>query len=414
MSFTLLRCGAPPETVDALPTETLRCIASPPDSEAIARLAIDALGEPIGLPPLPLCITPDDYVAIAVGHDVPESAALVTGVIAALSAAGIDRKRVRVVAANPRDEATLRDGLSQEIETGVRLEAHNPEGGDDLCFAGLTKSERPLMVNRSVFEADVVLPLSAEATAGDLTATDDAGGAYDGLFPDFFDQETIDRVRKVRTVQDAGQGPEKRREVRRKEADQAGWLVGAPLVLRAVPGPGGGVAAVLAGEPASVAEQAAASSNEAWRTPLIETADVVLAIVSGGAGQQTWASVGRALAAAERLAGPGAVIAVWSDLDEPIGEKLMLLADVEDRDRVAAELSAESGDEALAAWRVLQALDRGPVFLHSRLEADTVETLGLAPVANAEEMLRMLSRFGSCTVLEEAQHVNFDSPVEVS
>ncbi|QDT68920.1 hypothetical protein MalM25_18460 [Planctomycetes bacterium MalM25] len=412
MPVTLLRCGAPPESVEALPPETLRCVATPPDGEAIARLVIDALGEPIGLPALPLCVTPDDYVAIAVGHDVPESAALVIGVIAALTAAGIDRPRVRVVAAHPRDEATLSEGLAQETSSGVRLEVHDPAGGDDLCFAGLAKGDRPLMVNRSIFEADVVVPLSAEATAGDLTATDDAGGAYDGLFPDFFDQETIDRVRKVRTVQDASLGSETRRTTRRAESDQAGWLVGAPLVLRAVPGPGGGVAAVLAGDPEQVAERAAAASSEAWRTPLIETADVVLAIVSGGPGQQTWTAVGRALAAAERLAGPGAVLAVWSDLEEPIGEKLMRLADVEDRDRVASELAAESGDEALAAWRVLQAIDRGPVFLRSKLDADAVETLGLAPVGNAEEMQRLVGRFPNSTVLEEAQHVNFATAVE--
>ncbi|TWT99778.1 hypothetical protein Pla108_07210 [Botrimarina colliarenosi] len=408
MKIIALTCGAPPESLETLPLERLRCEGDPLKPDQVARLAIDALEAPLGLPPLSLCVTPDDRVAIALGHGTPAAGALVAGVIASLAAAGIDRKNITVVTANPRDAAPLEDELTQDVAAGVAIESHDPSGDDALCFAGLGKGDRTLLVNRTLFEADVVLPLSAEATTGDVAATDDAGGAYDGLFPDFFDRDTIDRFRKVRTVNDATLG-DGRQSARRAEADQAGWLVGAPLVLRAVPGPGGGVARVLAGDPRQVVAEASSVSRRAWETPLVEPADCVLAIVSGGADQQTWASLGRALAAAERVARSGAVIAVWSELAEPIGEKLACLAEGDDPYELAAALAAESGDEALAAWRVLQALDRGPVFLHSRLDPDDIESLGMAPVANAEEMHRLVSRFDACILLEEAQHVLFVS-----
>lgn len=407
MPVTALRCGAPPETTDTLSADRLRCEPAAPDAEEIARLAIDALGAPLGLPPLPLCVTPEDRVAIALGHGMPAPGPLVSGVIAALAAAGIERKHICVVAANPRDASPLEKGLEAETAAGVTIEVHDPMGDDDLCFAGLAKGDRPLLVNRTVFEADVVLPVSAEATTGEVAATDEAGGAYDGLFPDFFDAHTIERFRKVRTVNDATLGSGARQTARRAEADQAGWIVGAPLVLRAVPGPGGGVAAVLAGDPRQVVGVAGEASRTAWETPLIEPADVVLAILTGGPEHQTWASVGRALTAAERLVSPGGVLAVWSELEEPIGEELGKLIDPDDPYAVEAELAGASGDEALAAWRILQALDRGPVFLHSRLAPESIESLGLAPVETAEQMLRMVGRFESCTVLEEAQHVRF-------
>ena len=221
MPVTSLRCGAPPETADALSADQLRCALDPPDADTIARLAVDALGEPLGLPPLTQCVAPGDRVAIAVGHGLPAPAPLVSGVIAALRAAGIELPRVRVVTAGRRDATSLESGLASEIERGVQVEFHDPNDDDALCFAGLAKGDRPLMVNRTVFDADVVLPVSVESSA-EGASTDEAGGAYDGLFPDFFDKQTIERFRKVRTVNDAAIGAGKRQSSRRAEADQAG------------------------------------------------------------------------------------------------------------------------------------------------------------------------------------------------
>ncbi|MEQ8846511.1 lactate racemase domain-containing protein [Botrimarina sp.] len=413
MSVTFLRCGAPPETSDRLTADRLRCAADPIDPERVARLAVDALADPLGLPPLARCVTPDDRVAIAVGHGTPAAAPLVAGVIASLAAAGIDRSRIHVVAANAGDSKPLAEALADAAAAGVRVEAHDPANEEALCFAGLAKGDRPLLVNRTLFEADLVLPVSAEPTTGDSGGlADTAGGAYDGLFPDFFDQSTIDRFRKVRTVHDADLGGGRRLAARRAEADQAGWIIGAPFVVRVVPGPGGGVAAVVAGEADQVGRHANDAASRAWRTPLAEPADVVLAVVTGGPDQQTWEAVGRALESAERLVRSGGVIAVWSELEEPIGPELARLAEADDPVSVASDLSAESGPAALAAWRVMQAVERGPVFLRSRLSPDAVEPLGIAPVESEEQMLRMAGRFGDCVLLEDAQHVRFPIAAE--
>lgn len=413
MSITALRSGAPPEAIDRLTPSRLACAHGPIDTAAVARLAVDALAEPLGLPPLTRCITPDDRVAIPVGHGTPAAGPVVAGLVAALSAAGVQPTRIRVVAATRRDAELLEGKLGEQIARGVTVEAHDPTGEDTLCFAGLTKGDRPLLVNRTVFDADLVLPVSAQPTNGATgRQAESAGGAYDGLFPDFFDRATIDRFRKVRTVQDADLGGGARLAARRAEADQAGWLVGAPIVVRAVPGPRGGVAAVLAGCPEQVARQADEAGRRAWITHVAGPADVVLAILSGGPDQQTWENVGRALEAAERLASPGGVLAVWSELEEPISPSLMRLAEADEPAEIAAELAAESGPEALAAWRLMNAVDRGPVFLHSRLPPAEIEPLGVAPVETSDQMLRMASRFGECVVLEDAQHVRFMDSTE--
>jgi hypothetical protein len=51
-----------------------------------------------------------------------------------------------------------------------------------------------------------------------------------------------------------------------------------------------------------------------------------------------------------------------------------------------------------------RAVERGPVYLLSQLEDETIEDLGLAPVADIDEIIRLAGRHESCIVLEDAQH----------
>jgi hypothetical protein len=44
------------------------------------------------------------------------------------------------------------------------------------------------------------------------------------------------------------------------------------------------------------------------------------------------------------------------------------------------------------------------VYLLSQLDADTVEEMGMAPVADVDELARLASRHESCIVLDDAQH----------
>jgi hypothetical protein len=49
-------------------------------------------------------------------------------------------------------------------------------------------------------------------------------------------------------------------------------------------------------------------------------------------------------------------------------------------------------------------LNRGPVYFLSQLDDETVEDLGLAPVADVEELVRLASRHESCIVLDDSQY----------
>jgi len=60
--------------------------------------------------------------------------------------------------------------------------------------------------------------------------------------------------------------------------------------------------------------------------------------------------------------------------------------------------------DSWSAWQLARALQRGPVYLLSRLDDETVEDMGLAPVSEVEDLVRLASRHESCIVLDESQH----------
>jgi nickel-dependent lactate racemase len=413
-NLTALRIGAGPPASERL------CAASFPDRPAtldhaaVAQAVREALAAPLGFPPLGQSLTSEDHVAVALGAATPAAAAIVAGVVAELERCGVLRERIAVVVSDPRDADAVRAELAPRdpergLEPGVAqvlVESHDPTDETQLCFAGLMTSERPLLLNRRLFDADVVLPISTE-----LPTDGPDAGVYGGVFPDFCDRGTIKRLRRVRSVAKAQAATPTRKPggttARQRDANEAGWLIGAPLVLRVVPGPGGEVASVLAGEPTEVARQARAVGERVWSTPLPEPAELVVAVIGGGPEEQTWSSVGRAVEAAEAVSAPGAALAVWSDLDESIGPALGKLLAADDRERVTADLESDFGAEALAAWRLVRALERGPVYLRSRLRDEVVEDLGLTPLHGPDELLRLASHYPTRIVLDESQHVRF-------
>ena len=383
----------------------LETVMPPTASDAVRAEAVSALEAPIGFPPISQAVTPDDYVAIALAESIPAADAVVAGLIEKLASCGLDRARMVVVTIDEITAESLRAELPEESSAGVRFVAHRPEDEESLCFAGMTKSDRQLRLNRWLFDADVLLPVSSEETS----SAGDGSGPFDGFFPTFFDRETIHRVQRVRGVAAARARGGDHARARRREADEAGWLAGAPLIVCVVPSVGGNPPRVLAGEPAAVSEETLKIARELWDTEPPETPTLLIARLRlGRLGEgRRWVDVGRAFEAIEPIVPPGAAIALWTELDEPIGEMIGRLRLSDNPARVAETLLDESGAEALAAWRIACALDRGTVYLHSRLSADVVEELGFAPLASAEELERLAARHERPYAIEDAQYVCF-------
>ena len=81
------------------------------------------------------------------------------------------------------------------------------------------------------------------------------------------------------------------------------------------------------------------------------------------------------------------------------------MATTDDFTTLQSRLRDDAENDTWSAWELLQALDRGPVYLMSDLNDEIVEDLGIAPVGNITEFARLASRHESCIVLPDAHHV---------
>jgi hypothetical protein len=171
-----------------------------------------------------------------------------------------------------------------------------------------------------------------------------------------------------------------------------------------IPGSGESVANVLAGEPTAVAEKSAELSRERWLLESPQQVNLVIATVTGGPESQNWANVGRALATAEPLTTERGAVAICSNLSEPPGHSLGRLIGNADLEAAERKILHDHDADRFAAWQVAKALQRGPVYFLSQLDAEMVEDLGLAPIEDIVELVRLAARQDNFVLVEDSQN----------
>ncbi|MCI0332545.1 MAG: lactate racemase domain-containing protein [Planctomycetes bacterium] len=361
-----------------------------PAASPVARVR-RALDAPLDFPPLSAATVPGDRVAIAVDADVPCVGGVVRGAVEAFQGARIDPDAISIVTTDAEIGRRCRAEFAAQSAKLPQFVVHDPDDEDNLCLVGLTKRHEPLVVNRTIFDADVVLPIGC--------ARGDAAGAYGGLFPNFSNAEAIGRYRTPVNVCSPDDVAKKSTKV-----DEAGWLIGVLMTLQVVPGTDDTVAHVVAGEPQAVARRCEQLYRELWMLRSPQQVSLVVANISGGAEAQNWQNVGRALAAVEPLLGEGGAVAICSNLKSPPGESLSRLLGSDDLEKTERKILRDHGEDSVPAWHLARALQRGPVYLLSQLDAETVEDLGFAPVGDVSELARLAGRHESCAVIDDSQH----------
>lgn len=356
-----------------------------------AAATVQALAEPLEYPALSLSTVPGDRVAIAVDAAVPCAAQVVRGVVNSLHHAGVENDAISIVTTESEFGRQCRAALDEGAASAIHSVTHDPDDEQNLCLVAIRKKREPLRVNRVIFDADVVLPIGCARLGG--------CGAFDSLFPAFAGAEAVDRYHTP-----AGHDSTEAHDDMARETNEAGWLIGAPLVISVVPGAGESVAQVVAGDPTAVTLRSNEICRDRWAFRAPQRANLVIANVGGGSSAQTWTNVGRALAAAERLVGEDGAIAICTNLEEPPGPSLSHLIGCSDLTAARRKIAHEHDDDSWPAWQLAGALERGPVYFLSQLDAETIEEIGMAPVAGIDELVRLAGRRESVIVLDDAQH----------
>lgn len=363
-------------------------------AEAVAR----AIDEPLDYPPLRRATTPGDRVVLALAPAVPRAAETAAVVVSKLVQAGVHPDGITLlcteveeddVAGDPR--RLIEPGLREHIGTHI----HDPGNRADLAYLAATESGRPILISRMLHEADLVVPI------GGVLDTSAAGyfGIHGGIFPTFSDAETLTRFRSLGSL--AQNGTYKQALI--DEANEAAWLLGISFTIQLLPADGFSVLEVLAGNCETVQRQASDRYAAAWRQPNTgPRASLVVAAIAGEAGVQTWQNLGRALENAGRLGEDGGALAVCCELCDAPGPGVLSIANAGSRQGGLHALRRQKPIDALPAAQIARALDRGSVYLLSRLEPDVVEDLDMVPIANPTELARLTRQHRACALLANA------------
>jgi nickel-dependent lactate racemase len=187
--------------------------------------------------------------------------------------------------------------------------------------------------------------------------------------------------------------------------DHVGWLLGVNFTIQVVPAAGDEVLHVLAGQTESVRRQGQQLYRAAWSCPPADRVDLVVAGIEGGAAQQTWENLGRALSSAGNFVTEDGSIVVCSELAAQFGPALQRMAAASSPESALRHVGKERPVDALPAAQIAHALQQNKVYLLSRLDPSRVEDLNIIPIAGADELNRLARQHQSCILLSNAQYL---------
>ncbi len=362
--------------------------------------AFNALQSPEDFPPIESVVVPGDRITLAVDPNVPEVAEVVGGVIEALSRTGAGK--VDVVLWDEASDETLASVIAVAGES-IGVTRHDPTARDLLRYIAADQAADPIYLNRRLVDADFVLPIVAVRPLDALPGYD-----LSGVYPALADSATRQRDCEAR-IAEAELGAELEQDDQRPSADEQPditWLLGVQLVVCVSAGPSGNIGRVVAGTVDASRKWITASCRAADEIP--PSAPLVIASLEGDSQQQSWANAARAITSASRHVTPGGTIVLWSQIDSAPTNKLASLADdeaVEEAPFVPTQ-DAEfpPWDESVGlASSFARVAGEHRVLIHSRLDNDMIESMGIGVIGSADELCRLSRSFDACCVLRAAQ-----------
>ncbi len=365
-----------------------------PRTQLISKVT-EALSNPVEYPPLARAIVPGDQVAIAADESTPCLPEVVAGVVDYLLTNGMTTDSITVVTRYQQVQEQLSEFFTLLGQDSPRVVIHDPADQNALCFVGMTEDGHTLLINRTLYEADVIVPIGCAR----LAEVPGHAGLYDSLYPRFSDAETVTRWQSPAGIEFDSHPSWQR------HANEAGWLLGVPLVLKVVPGPNGNVMTLLAGDSRTIARRANELCDSLWTRSVPSPASLVIATISGSDVHHNWENVARAIRAANPILVEGGALAICCPRLSTEPKSIRQLATMDDPTTLQSHLRNDAENDTWSAWELVQALDQGPVYLLSDLNHEMVEDLGIAPVKNITELARLASRQKSCIVLPDAHHV---------
>ncbi len=184
-----------------------------------------ALEQPLEYPPLAKTTTPGDRVVVVLDPELPQVAQVTASVVQSLMVSGVDPDGITIL----RNEVEVAAGIENPLRLvpgpaaeRIRLLTHDPANRRNLAYLAATEGGEPILLNRLLTDADVVLPIGCmqrERSAGYF-------GIHTTIYPEYSDRPTQARFRK----RDFFTGNGHHRELQH-EVNHVAWLLGSELLL---------------------------------------------------------------------------------------------------------------------------------------------------------------------------------------
>jgi hypothetical protein len=363
------------ELPDIDPVEVRRAPESPVFADPMAALQA-SLESPRDFPALRLALTPGDQVAMAVDRFFVEHREFWLPVLEHVASAGVRPSSMTVVL--PRESPADANVGLEPPWADVQVIKHDPSNRKRLSYLATTRAGQRIYLNRTIVDADQLIAL-AKCEYGPRGPT----GAEDAIFPGLSDAETISELR-----QHSADGRGHKRAM--GPAKEVTWLLGAPFMIHAIEGAGGGLCHFIAGAADSV-PYAMQMLGNCWHVELSAPGDVVITSITGAA-QNGFLDFANALANARKAAKPGGRIVLIANGSPAPGPAMQLLCDAADlpaaRHRLQDEGQGALDYEEARQW--CQAVEAGHVYLYSGLSDEIAEGLFVTPLSRLEELGKLV------------------------
>ena len=350
-----------------------------------------AIAAPLNFPALKDVVFAGDSIAIAVMSDLNSPAASLDGLLESIASEHLTASKLSIVSSfeikevQDAQEQSWQDRFSED---GIELSfvVHNPDDQNEVAYMAASYAGDPIYVNRNLFDADMIIP---------LTSPSPSNPEFERLlYPEFSTTETKTRF------QDPAADP----QVLRSEVRHANELVGASFVVSSIPGIGGVVDQVFAGDPLAVSKMES-NSNKGWSLKRMPEGKVVVATIEADASRQNWDQFFQALSAAAMAADNTEQIIICTQLSNPpegIHRELLQLQFETDYEKIN-QFQKTLPDHLRHISGILEEMS---VFVKSDLSESDVEELGFGHIENEKQLQRIIDNAESGIFLRDAHLCN--------
>lgn len=369
-----------------------------PDISDVPERCRQALSQPHGYPDLAQCVFPGDRIVIVPDLETPKIDEILVAVLEYLTAA--IRNSLDVIVLLPPDPSdsdwqSFRNTIPLEIQQQISVRVHQPADTSQLSYVASSSGGERIYVNRLLADADTMITIGMIGFDGLLGYK----GTSSILYPTYGGSDAQHLAGRQGHPELT---PDQQRPFR-ELVDEVGWLLGTQFTVQVIPGLDGQPQDILAGLPEDVMNPGRKLADSRWRVRIAETlAGVVLSIPGGSS--FGWSQLGQALERVTAIVQQGGRIVVIADVDIPEGPAAGMLRRCQDPEELLKPLRREPTADSVEITQLIQALRRARVYLHSRLPADVVEELGMIPVADQSELLRLIATIDDLCVIPYANY----------